>query len=225
MSLGNISEELKWKEGRNMKKIVWLFGLLLIIVIGSACSDDRLKVVIDPGHGGIDAGATGVSGKYEKDFTLSLSKKVEQLLKKESDIEVLMTRSDDTFISQESRQRPKYANEVKADLFISIHGNTFSDSSVSGTETFYYHKNSQSFAEIMQKHVVEATGFRDRGVMERDLFVVKETEMPAALLEIGYLTNQEDEAKMWMDDFQNRVAASIVAGIKEYQENLEKTEE
>lgn len=49
--------------------------------------------------------------------------------------------------------------------------------------------------------------------------------MPAALLEIGYLTNQEDEAKMWTDDFQNRVAASIVAGIKEYQENLEKTEE
>lgn len=66
MSLGNVSEELKWKEGRNMKKIVWLFGLLLFIVIGSACSDDRLKVVIDPGHGGVDAGATGVSGKYEK---------------------------------------------------------------------------------------------------------------------------------------------------------------
>lgn len=102
-----------------------------------------------------------------KRFYFKSFEKVEQLLKKESDIKVLMTRSDDTFISQESRQRPKYANEVKADLFISIHGNTFSDSSVSGTETFYYHKNSQSFSEIMQKHVVEATGFRDRGAMKR----------------------------------------------------------
>lgn len=66
MSLGNVSEELKWKEGRNMKKIVWLFGLLLFIVIGSACSDDRLKVVIDPGHGGVDEGQQVLAGNMKK---------------------------------------------------------------------------------------------------------------------------------------------------------------
>lgn len=174
------------------------------------------KVVIDPGHGGTDVGSEGASGKQEKNFTLSVSKKVEELLEQEPQIEVFMTRTDDSFISQESRFRPKYANDLDADLFISIHGNTFSDSSVSGTETFYYHKNSRRLAEILQKQVVEATGFRDRGEKKGDLFVVKDTKMPAALIEVGYLTNPQDETKMWTDDFQTRVATSIVEGIKEY---------
>src|SRR5690554_3914481 len=138
--------------------------------------ENKYKVVIDPGHGGKDVGAHGVSGQYEKDFTLSLSKKVENLLDQEPQIEVFMTRTDDSFISQESRYRPKYANELNADLFISIHGNTFEDSNVSGTEVYYYHKNSRHFAEILQKHVVEATGFRDRGIKKQDFFVVKDTE-------------------------------------------------
>ncbi len=185
-------------------------------------SNTAFKVVIDAGHGGKDVGASGASGQYEKDFTLSVSKKVEKLLGQEPAIEVFMTRTDDSFISQESRFRPKYANKLNADVFISIHGNTFSDPDVSGTETFYYHENSRLFAETLQKHVVEATGFRDRGVMKKDLFVVKDTKMPAALIEVGYLTNLEDESKMWTDDFQNLVATSIVEGIKEYQERAGK---
>ncbi|CDQ40602.1 MULTISPECIES: N-acetylmuramoyl-L-alanine amidase family protein [Virgibacillus] len=185
-------------------------------------SNTAFKVVIDAGHGGKDVGASGESGQYEKDFTLSVSKKVEKLLGQDPAIEVFMTRTDDSFLSQESRYRPKYANDIDADLFISIHGNTFSDPNVSGTETFYYHNNSRLFAETLQKHVVEATGFRDRGIKKQDLFVVKDTKMPAALIEVGYLTNLDDESKMWKDDFQNRVATSIVEGIKEYQEKSEK---
>ncbi|WP_208590956.1 N-acetylmuramoyl-L-alanine amidase family protein [Gracilibacillus suaedae] len=226
-----------------MKKNVLKITLFLfLILIMSACnsnssdnnnneshtndkdnkSETTLKVVIDPGHGGKDKGATGASGKYEKSFTLSLSKKVEKLLKQEFGIEVFMTRTDDSFISQESRYRPKYANKLNADLFISIHGNTFSNPDVSGTETFYYHKNSHLLAEVIQNHVVEATGFRDRGIKKKDLFVVKDTEMPAALIEVGYLTNAQDESKMRTDDFQSRVASSIVEGIKEYKESSEK---
>lgn len=178
--------------------------------------EKKYKVVIDPGHGGADAGAEGASGRYEKDFTLSVAKKVEKLLEQESQIEVFMTRTDDSYISQESRFRPKYANELNADVFISIHGNTFDDPSVSGTEVFYYHKNSLHFAEILQKNVVKATGFRDRGAKKGDLFVVRETKMPAALIEVGYLTNPGDESKMWTDGFQNDVANAIVEGIKEY---------
>lgn len=181
-----------------------------------------LKVVIDAGHGGQDVGAIGDSGQYEKNFTLSVAKKVVNLLEQEPQIQVYMTRADDSFISQESRYRPKYANKLNADLFISIHGNTFSDSNVSGTETFYYHENSQTFAKAIQKHVAEATGFKDRGTTKKDLFVVKDTKMPSALIEVGYLTNPQDESKMWTDDFQNRVATSIVEGIKDYRAELEK---
>lgn len=227
------------KEGRGMKKYRMFLMLFFILLILSACGDNThhqdenneidnkqddnnhaFKVVIDPGHGGKDNGATSVSGQYEKDFNLSLAKKVEKLLKEESGIEVYMTRTDDSFISQESRYRPKYANELNAHLFISIHGNTFTDSNVSGTETYYYHNHSRKLAQILQKHVVEATGFKDRGVRKEDLFVVKDTKMPAALIEVGYLTSPHDESNMWKDEFQSRVAASIVEGIKEYKESL-----
>lgn len=163
-----------------------------------------------------DNGATGASGQYEKNFTLSLSKKLQELLEQEPQIKGLMIRTDDRFISQESRYRPKYANKQNADIFISIHGNTFSASNVSGTETFYYHKESRHFAPIIQKHVAEATGFKDRGIKKKDLFVVRDTEMPAALIEVGYMTNPQEEFKMWTDEFQSRVAISIVKGIKEY---------
>jgi len=178
--------------------------------------EERFKVVIDPGHGGKDVGATGASVLYEKDFTLSLSKKVKEILEKEQKIQVYMTREDDTFISTKDKYRPKFANELDADLFISIHGNTFEDSKVSGTESYYYHEKFKSFAEIMHKHVVSSTGFNDRGVRKEDLFIVRDTDMPSVLLEIGYLTNPQEEQKMLNDEFQYSVAESICDGVKEY---------
>ena len=179
-------------------------------------SDKVYSVVIDPGHGGKDVGATGDSGFYEKDFTLSMSNKVKEILEKEDKIKVYMTREEDTFISSEDKYRPKYANELNADLFISIHGNTYEDSTVSGTEAYYYHTGSKSFAKILQGKVVEATGFKDRGVKNNDFFVVKYTDMPAVLLEIGYLTNPEEELLMIDDNFQNKIAESMCDGVKEY---------
>jgi N-acetylmuramoyl-L-alanine amidase len=214
-------------------RVLYVVIIFLFILICTACNsrldqkmnDDKgkeeenvptYKVVIDPGHGGKDVGAIGASGQYEKSFTLSLSSKVKERLEQDPDIEVYMTRTEDRFISQESRGRPKLANDLNADLFLSIHGNTFADSSVSGTETFYYHRNSKSFAEIIHEKLVEATGFHDRGVKKENFFVVKDTEMPAVLLEVGYLTNPNDESVMLTDPFQDRVATAIVEGIREY---------
>jgi N-acetylmuramoyl-L-alanine amidase len=220
------------KEGSIVKKrLILITWLILFILIITACQSNNknknsnrsqtLQVVIDPGHGGSDVGASGASGQHEKDFTLRLSQKVGKRLEKVPQIEVFMTRTDDRFISQASRYRPKYANKLDVDLFISIHGNTYSDPNVSGTETFYYKKNSHSLAKILQKHVSEATGFRNRGTTKKELFVVKDTKMPAALIEIGHLTNPHDESQMWTNDFQNRVADAIVEGIKEYKVKLE----
>lgn len=89
------------------------------------------KVVIDSGHGGKDNGATGASGNFEKDFTLQVALKVEELAKQEPQIEVVLTRSEDRFISSIDRERPEIGNQLGADLFISIHGNTYEDASVS----------------------------------------------------------------------------------------------
>ncbi|MDF2942645.1 MAG: cell wall hydrolase/autolysin [Herbinix sp.] len=181
-------------------------------------TDKVFTVVIDPGHGGKDVGAKGASGLYEKDFTLSLSKKVKEILEKEEKIEVYMTREEDTFISTVDKYRPKFANELDADLFISIHGNTYEDPNVSGTEAYYYHDKFKSFAETIYNKVVSSTGFKARGVKNKDLFVVRYTDMPSVLLEIGYLTNPQEEQMMFKDEFQSSLAESICDGVKEYLE-------
>ncbi|RAR43798.1 N-acetylmuramoyl-L-alanine amidase [Paenibacillus sp. MDMC362] len=169
-------------------------------------SETPYKVVIDSGHGGKDNGATGASGSFEKDL---------ELAKQEPQIEVVLTRSEDRFISSIDRERPEIANRLGADIFISIHGNTYEDASVSGTETYYYHEDSQFLAEIMQKHMVQTSGFRDRGVKKEDFFVLKDSNMQAALIEMGYLTNPQEENEMLTEDFQYRMASSILDGIKE----------
>lgn len=181
--------------------------------------EDAFTVVIDPGHGGKDNGATGADGTYEKEFTLSLGKKVQRLLDEKPDINVLMTRDDDSFISQESLERPEYANENDADLYISLHQDSFEDPEVSGTESFYYDDNSLELAEIVQQHVSEVTGFNDRGVKRENLFVLRESDMPGVLVEVGYLTNPEEQEKMDSDGFQEQIAHSIVDGIEEYRED------
>lgn len=225
-----------------MKETIYVISVLFLMILLSACGsdsnehgnvgedgsgdansvtserneEDAYKVVIDPGHGGKDKGSTGVDGNYEKDFTLTLGKKVRERLEAETDIKVLMTRDDDSFISQDSRDRPKLANEQDADIFISLHQDSFEDPAVTGTESFYYDDESELLAEIIQENVTEATGFRDRGFGKKDLFVCRDTDMPAVLIEVGYLTNPRDQKKMQTDSFQDKIADSIVDGIEAY---------
>ena len=95
----------------------------------------RLCVVVDPGHGGKDPGAVGPNNLYEKDITLAISKKLARILKDELDCDVHMTRTEDVYLTL--RQRTAFANQVKADVFISIHANASVNKSVRGTETFF----------------------------------------------------------------------------------------
>lgn len=174
---------------------------------------ETFLVVIDPGHGGIDVGATSVSGLYERDFTFSLSKKVNEVLEKEERIQIYIING---YIDY--KDRPSFANELNADLYISIHGNIFETPDVSGTESYYYNNESKILAEVIHNHVVSTTGFNDRGVKKEELFVVRDTEMPSVLLEVGYLTNPKEEQLMFDDGFQYLIAESICDGIKKYLE-------
>jgi len=176
-------------------------------------ANGKYKVVIDAGHGGYDSGAVSVTGKYEKTFNLSVAKKVKALFDKEPKIAAYMTRSDDTFVSLDDRAA--FANQLGADVFVAIHGNNFTAAST-GTQTYYYNSYSEAFADTMHKYLVAATGFRDDLVRKEDFRVVRKTDMPAVLLEVGYLSNKTEEALMFTDSFQNKVAAAIVKGIKTY---------
>lgn len=174
-------------------------------------------VVIDAGHGGKDPGGISVNKYKEKDFTLATTLKIEALLKNEPNIELVLTRSGDTYPTLQ--ERAKLANNLKADLFISIHANSIaagSKSNPSGVETYYTRKESLQFANVVHKYLVPATGIQDRGVRQANYHVTRETKMPAILLECGYLSNTKDEALLYSEDFQQRVAEAVVAGIKEY---------
>jgi N-acetylmuramoyl-L-alanine amidase len=175
----------------------------------------RKVVVIDPGHGGSDPGALSITKKKEKDFNLLVALKVQQILLNEPDIEVVMTRESDVYPTL--TERIELANQLQANVFISIHANSNTSSKPNGTETFYYQRTeSKELAKILHKYLIKATGLKDRGVTDNNFKVIKGTTMAASLLEVGFLSNSYDESILFTDELQNRVAQGIVDGIKEY---------
>ncbi|GJM74875.1 hypothetical protein HMSSN036_70910 [Paenibacillus macerans] len=102
-------------------------------------------------------------------------------------------------------------------MFVSIHGNSIDPpANPSGSETYYTREESIPLANVMHSHLVQATGLADRKVRYSSLHVTRETTMPAVLLEVGYLSNKNDESLMYGEEFQQRVAEGVVAGVKEY---------
>ncbi|MCL6602321.1 MAG: N-acetylmuramoyl-L-alanine amidase family protein [Paenibacillus sp.] len=196
---------------------------LVIVDLNAVDSDEpavlpgnngKKLVVLDAGHGAKDSGAVGINGKYEKTFNLAVVLKAAALLKKVENIDVVLTRSDDTFL--ELKERAAIANNLNADLFISVHANSGGSSSVSGTETYYQREASKAFAKVMHKYMLPATGLSDRGVRYGNFHVIRETKMPAVLLEVGYLSNKGDAALLFTEALQNRVAQAMVNATKEY---------
>ncbi len=170
-------------------------------------------VVIDAGHGGWEPGA-GNGSINEKDVVLAISLEIEKQLK-EKNIDYYMIRTDDTYVSLEDRA--KIANEKKGRLFISIHNNSFTDPSQGGILTAYnpYSPIGEDIARIMQSKISDI-GMRDRDIMPRpNLYVLRHTEMPSLLLEIGFISNKNDLKLLTDSDFQQKCALSIVDGIEE----------
>jgi len=181
---------------------------------GSGDGKGSYTVVLDAGHGGSDPGAISITGRPEKDFTLAVILKLQALLAADGRINVVLTRSSDTYPSLADRYN--LANSLNADLFLSVHGNSNTKSSVSGTEIYYTRQESLDFANTVHQYATPATGLPDRGVLQKSLAVTRETKMPAVLVEAGYLSNKGDESQMYTDDFQNRLAAGIATAIKKY---------
>lgn len=175
------------------------------------------KVVLDPGHGGADRGAY-YGGISEKTINLNIAQKVKEILEK-YDIKVYMTRTKDVTTSLDSRT--SLANGVNADLYISIHSNAIANSGIKGTEILYKQnsllKNGVSNKVLAQKlsdSVSEYAGTYKRGLINRtNLYVLNRTTMPAALVEVGYMTNSSDLNKLKNELFRNDAAEGIADGI------------
>jgi len=170
-------------------------------------------IVLDAGHGGSDPGAAGTLGNQEKDFTLAVTRLLKEQLEQVKGIQIVETRSGDTYPTLQDRVQ--IAEDVQADLFLSIHANSFKPET-RGTETYYYTEKSKEFATILHKYLIEATGFPDRGVKKQNFYVIKNTTMPSSLLEIGFLTNKEENQRMLDPVFQRNLAEKLSQAIYEY---------
>ncbi|MFC5403749.1 N-acetylmuramoyl-L-alanine amidase [Cohnella soli] len=186
-------------------------GLMRILLKQPTPDKSKFTVVLDAGHGGSDPGASSLSKRPEKEFNLSVILKVQAILVADQRLNIVMTRSGDTYPSLADRYN--LANSIKADLFVSVHGNSYT-AATNGTETYYTREESRAFADLMHSVFAPATGLKNNGVRQKSLAVTRETKMPAILLEVGYLSSKIDEPQMWNDEFQNRVAAAIAQGIK-----------
>ncbi|MGL5751087.1 MAG: N-acetylmuramoyl-L-alanine amidase, partial [Paraclostridium sp.] len=182
------------------------------------------KVFVDVGHGGHDNGASG-NGNLEDELNLQIAKKVEDKLKSKG-IEVKMSRYSDTYVSLS--ERAKMANSYGSDVFVSIHQNSASASSANGIET-YHHSNKSShkpYSQSIQEHAINETNARNRGVKSANFSVLRETNMPSALFESGFINNPNESQKLANPVYQNKLAQGIVNGIEEYlKENIHLTGE
>lgn len=178
---------------------------------------DKL-VVIDPGHGDHDPGAINSElNLKEKEVVLDISLKLKELLEN-TGFKVYMTRKDDTYVGL--NERADAANNLKADAYISIHVGAHMDKAIEGIVSIYSSvddRDNKTFATIVKNSVVKELNASDKGIIERNNFIVlKETKMPAISLELGFLTNPKEEKLMQENDYRQSCAEGIHKGVIEY---------
>lgn len=172
-----------------------------------------MRIVIDPGHGGHDSGADGPSGLHEAPVALELAIGVRNILVGYG-IEVKLTRETDVFI--ELYARCDIANNWNADYFVSIHLNSDGPNAV-GIETIYVSERGEQLAQAIQLALVRDTGDVDRGLKYRsDLAVLNGTNMPAALVECGFISNLETEMLFTTEHYRATVSHAIAEGIMNF---------
>lgn len=181
----------------------------------------KTLIVLDAGHGGSDPGTIGkFTGVKEKDLALTAVNALKDELEKNG-FEVLLTRTNDTRV--ELLQRTDLANEVNADLFISIHYNAAEATSANGIEVLYYPDEQgvkQEFAKTLFTELIRETGATARGVVKRPLLVVpRETKMPSALIEMGFVSNRDEEIKVQNKDYLSVQVKAIAQAVMIYLSN------
>lgn len=172
----------------------------------------RFTVVIDPGHGGRDPGAVGIGGLQEKVVVNDIAPQVAAILR-EQGANVVMTRDSDYEL--DLAPRVQIAERANASVFVSIHANAISLSrpDVNGLETFYASDAGQRFANTVHATVLNTMGMRDRRVRSARFYVIRQTSMPAILVETGFVTGAEDSPNLADPVWRSRMARAIAHGI------------
>ena len=186
---------------------------------------DEITIVVDAGHGGIDPGKIGINNALEKDINLAIALKLERNLK-ENGIHVVMTRTDDNGLYKETDSNKKVVDmknrlaiieEAKPVLAVSIHQNSYPDSSVSGVQVFYYKDSvkSKDAAEIMQTQLIRTLKPKKERVAKDNgsYYLLKKTSVPIVIVECAFMSNPTEAQLLTQDDYQEKVAWAIYMGI------------
>ncbi len=218
-----------------------ILGIVSLIVVGTiyfkyansavetfGLATATKTIIIDPGHGGFDPGKVGTTGVHEKDINLKISLKLRDYLE-QSGAYVVMTRTEDIDLDGDNTKewkkgdminRSKKVNTSDGDIMVSVHQNAFPQSNVKGGQVFF-HKDSKA-GKILAQHIQKAIQTHGDEENKRvakhngDYYVLRTTEIPAVIVECGFLTNPEEEKKLNTDYYQEKMAWSIYLGIIGY---------
>jgi len=220
---------------------LWATVLMLVMFVVSTLTGSRTPggqellsgprylqgkvIVLDPGHGGGDPGTVGVGPSSEAENVLAVAWELKGMLER-AGAKVIMTRSSDqspawgtVYAEKENGQlavRVAAANRSSGQIFISLHNDWHADSSVSGTSVHYYKSQDLALAEALQRSLARHLDTVDLGVRRSNFYVLRNTPMPAALVEIGFLSNAQEAARLAQPTYRLEVARALLMGINEY---------
>ncbi|WP_208585733.1 N-acetylmuramoyl-L-alanine amidase CwlD [Gracilibacillus suaedae] len=225
------------------KVVLWLVGLFLLIILMQYPMQRSLDswqtwslplagktIVLDPGHGGVDGGAEASDDTMEKDIALDVSKMLRDYLQQAGAI-VYLTREGDYDLAQDGttglsrrksediQNRVAFIKEKEADLFLSIHLNALPEKQWKGAQTFYHPGREQNelLAKAIQSEIRRNLENTNREALAMSqVFILKYAETPGALVEIGFLSNEEEKELLKSANYQKKMAASIYEGISQY---------
>ncbi|KAA2218720.1 MAG: N-acetylmuramoyl-L-alanine amidase [Roseobacter sp.] len=200
-----------------LKNVSFVFLLLKSCLLLGQDLDEKKIIVIDPGHGGNDSGAIGVNSLREKKITLEIVRLISELAEKNYNktVEIYQTRYSDTLVSLSDRA--KLAKVLNADLFLSLHCNHSDNPDARGVEVYVPNKRLKFLDEAtwfgfqLQAELNEKLGFESRGVKFANFQVLRETTdyMPSILLELGFVSNEDEQGYLLKPESLNAVALVI----------------
>lgn len=204
-----------WREYGTSDKQIWSWAL-----------GERV-VLIDAGHGGVDPGAVGISKVLEKDITLAVSKRLQALVQ-QSGAKTIMVRSDDRDLGssqgllkrkrEDLAQRIQLAMDSQAEVYISIHANSFPDPKLTGAQTFYHSDSPEGklLAQAIQEELNNMTKGKRVIKGNQDIYVLKKANQAAVTVELGFLSNLNEEQLLTTPEYQQQLAVAIYKGLTNY---------
>lgn len=177
-----------------------------------------VKIYLDPGHGGTDPGAVG-NGIKEKDIVLDICKRIKTGLEDYENVQILMSRTTDVFVSL--NDRTKEANLANADVLLSVHINAASNTAAKGFESYVYPGTGSAtvaYQNVLHQEILRSIGnsFDDRGKKQKDLHMLRVSKMKAVLTENGFISNAADSAKLNDPNFRQKIANGHILGMEKF---------